>query len=248
MGSFLQPIPLCLSLLLLGLVFLIFTRKKKVGKVLVCAGTLVLAFFSYGGVSDLFIRPLEQKYPPVSDFQAVKDVKWVVVLGGGSTVDPALPLSTYLSEASLVRLSEGIRIHNKLPETKLIMTGRSGFEGITPVAKVMADTAREWGVKPEDIIIEPKATDTKDHPIRVKEIIGRDKFIMVTSATHMPRAMALFKKYGMHPTPAPTDYLVKKKEGISTGDFFPNADALEKSGRAIHEYLGMVWAKLRDQI
>ncbi len=237
-----------MSVLLLGIFFLTFTRKKKVGKVLVCAGTLVLAIFSYGGVSDLFIRPLEQKYPPISDFQAVKDVKWVVVLAGGSTVDPALPLSTYLSEASLVRLSEGIRIHNKLPQTRLVFTGRNWFKGFTPVAKVMADMAMALGVQPDNITIESKAVDTKDHPIRVKEIIGSDAFILVTSATHMPRAIALFEKHGMYPTPAPTDYLVMRKEGISQGDFFPKAGSLEKAGQAIHEYLGIVWAKLRDQI
>ncbi len=213
-----------------------------------CAGTLVLAIFSYDAVSDLFIRPLEQKYPPITDFQAVKGVKWIVVLAGGSTVDPALPLSTYLSEASLARLSEGIRIHNRLPETKLVFTGGSGFKGFTPEAEVLADMAREWGVKPDDIIIEAEATDTKDHPIYVKKIVGSDEFILVTSATHMPRAMALFRKHGMHPTPAPTDYLVMRKEGISPGDFFPSAGSLESAGQAIHEYLGIVWAKLRNQI
>jgi len=194
--------------------------------------TVFLGLLSYGAVSDMLAKPLEQKYPPITDFQAVKDVKWIVVLGGGSSVDPALPLSTYLSEASLVRLSEAIRIHNRLPETKLIMTGRSGFEGVTPVAEVMAETVREWGVKPDDITIEAEATDTKDHPIYVKEIVGSDKFILVTSATHMPRAVALFKKHDMNPTPAPTDYLVMKKEGISPGDFFPNAGSLGKAGQA----------------
>lgn len=248
-GSFFQPIPFCLSLMVLGLVFLIFTRKKKTGKVFVCAGTLVLAFFSYGGVSDLFIRPLEQKYPPISEFQSLKDVKWIVVLGGWSTVDPALPLSTYLSEASLVRLSEAIRIHNKLPQTRLVFTGGNWFMGFTPVAKVMADMALALGVKPDNIIIEPKSVDTKDHPIRVKKIIGKDKFILVTSATHMPRAMALFKKQGVEPIPAPTDYKVKEREGgLTPRDFFPKAESLGKAGQAIHEYLGIVWAKLRDQI
>ncbi|HEA69407.1 MAG TPA: hypothetical protein ENI07_21735 [Desulfobacterales bacterium] len=248
-GSFFQPITFCLSLLVLGLIFLIFTRKKKTGKVLVCAGTLVLAIFSYGAVSDMLARPLEHKYPPIKSLENIQDVKWIVVLAGGSTVDRTLPLSTYLSEASLIRLSEGIRIHNRLPETKLIMTGRSGFEGITPVAEVMANTAREWGVKPDDIIIEAEATDTKDHPIYVKKIVGSDRFILVTSATHMPRAMGLFRKNGMDPIPAPTDYQIMEREGgLTPGDFFPNAGSLEKAGQAIHEYLGIVWAKLRDQI
>ena len=66
----------------------------------------------------------------------------------------------------------------------------------------------EWGVESEDIVLETKATDTKDHPIYVKEIVGRDRFILVTSASHMPRAMALFRQHGMEPIPAPTDYMV----------------------------------------
>jgi uncharacterized SAM-binding protein YcdF (DUF218 family) len=173
-----------------------------------------------------------------------------VVLGGGSSVDPDLPLSTYLSQASLSRLSEGIYIHNRLSETKLILTGRSGFEGITPVAEVMGDVAKEWGVEPEDIVLETKATDTKDHPIYVKEIVGKDRFILVTSASHMSRAMGLFRKNGMEPIPAPTDYMVKERErgGLTPGVFFPDAGSLEKVGRVVHEYLGIMWAKLRCEI
>ena len=247
-APFFQPILFCLSLLVLGLFFLIFTMKKRTGKVLVTAGTLVLALFSYDGVSDMLVRPLESQYPPISDFQAIKDVKWIVVLGGGARVDPALPLSNYLSEAALVRLVEGIRIHKSMPKTRLLFTGGNWFEGFTPEAKVMGDVAIGLGIKHEDIIVEPKAVDTKEHPIRVKEIIEDDPFILVTSASHMPRAVAIFAKYGMRPTPAPTDYLVMKKEGVSPGDFFPNADSLKKSGRSIHEYLGMAWAKLRSQI
>ena len=101
----------------------------------------------------------------------------------------------------------------------------------------------------EDIVLETKATDTKDHPIYVKEIIGKDRFILVTSASHMPRAMGLFRKHGMEPIPAPTDYMVKEREGgLSPGMFFPSAGSLEKAERAIHEYLGMMWGKIRSQI
>ena len=247
-APFFQPIPLCLSLLLLGLFFLIFTRKKKTGKVLVGIGTLILAIFSYSGASDMLVNPLEEKYPPISGFEELKDIKWIVVLGGGSGVDPALPLSTYLSAASLVRLSEAIRIHNKLPQTRLVFTGGSGFKGFTPVAEVMADMAVELGIRRDKIIIEPKAADTSAHPSYVKQIIGRDKFILVTSALHMYRAVAFFNKHGMYPIVAPTGYISKQREGFSPGFFFPDASSLEKTGQAIHEYLGIVWAKLRSEI
>jgi len=244
-----MPVPACLLLAILGLIFLWFTRRQKTGKVLVTISTFVLGIFSYGVVVDILAGPLEQRYPPIADFQAVKDVKWIVVLGGGSGVDPGLPLSTYLSGVSLSRLSEGVSLHNRLSGSKLIMTGRSGFEGITPMAEVMGDVAVEWGVKPDDMIIEAEAADTKDHPVFVKEIVGSEPFILVTSASHMPRAMALFRKYGMAPIPAPTDYMVKEREGgLTPGVFFPDADSLEKAERTVHEYLGMVWGKLRSQI
>jgi len=246
---FLMPIPACLFLALLGLFFLWFTRRQKTGKVLVTIAALLLGVLSYGGVSDMLARPLEQKYPPLTNFENIKDVKWIVVLGGGSGVDPRLPPSTYLADASLVRLSEGVYIHNRIPETKLIFTGGSAFNGITPMAEVMGDVAVEWGVEPEDIILEKKATDTKDHPVYVKEIVGKDRFILVTSASHMPRAMALSRKQEMEPIPASTGYMVKKREGgLSPETFFPSAGSMEKVGRAIHEYLGMVWAKLRSQM
>jgi uncharacterized SAM-binding protein YcdF (DUF218 family) len=133
----------------------------------------------------------------------------------------------------LIRLSEGIYIHNRLPETKLILTGMSRFDGMTPMAEVMGDVAVEWGVDPKDIVVEAEAKDTKDHPIYVKEIVGKDRFILVTSASHMPRAMGLFRKHGMDPIPAPTGYMVKNREGgLRSGVFFPDARSLEKAGRA----------------
>ncbi len=245
----LTPLSASLLLALVGLFCLWFTRRQKTGKAFVTIAIGLLGFLSYGAVSDMLARPLEEKYPPLRSFENIKDVKWIVVLGGGSGVDPGLPLSTYLCEASMARLSEGVFIHNRLPGTKLIMTGRSGFEGFTPVAEVMGDVAVEWGVKPGDIIVEKKAADTKDHPIYVKEIVGSDKFILVTSVSHMPRAMALFRKHGMAPIPAPTDYMVREREGgLTPGVFFPNAGSLEKAGRAVHEYLGMLRGKLRSQI
>lgn len=255
----LTPLSVSLLLAILGLFCLWFTRRQKTGKVLLTISTVFLGLLSYGAVSDMLARPLEERYPPLRSFENIQDVKWIVVLGGGSGVDPGLPLSSYLSEASMARLSEGVFIHNRLPGTKLIMTGRSGFEGFTPVAEVMADTSREWrkdrgrwsgiGGRQEDIIVETEAKDTKDHPIYVKEIVGKDRFVLVTSAAHMPRAMALFRKHGMVPIPAPTDYMAKEREGgLTPGAFFPNAGSLEKAERAIHEYLGMLWGKLRSQI
>ena len=126
-SPFLMPVPAVLLLALVGLFCLWFTRRQKTGKVLVTMSTLLLGFFSYGAVSDMLARPLEHEYAPIAYFESLKGVKWVVVLGGGSAVDKELPLSTYLSDASLVRLAEGVYIHNsnkKLAPQRTLRTQR----------------------------------------------------------------------------------------------------------------------------
>jgi uncharacterized SAM-binding protein YcdF (DUF218 family) len=64
----------------------------------------------------------------------------------------------------------------------------------------------------------------------------------------MPRSMALFRNQGMDPIPAPTDFLVKKGQRFGPGIFFPGAGELVRTERAVYEYLGMAWARLRRQM
>ncbi len=161
--------------------------------------------------------------------------------------DPQVPITSQLSNASIARLIEGLRFHNMLPESKIILSGGGYFDPV-PNAKIMADVALSIGINKEDLVLESVSKDTKDEAILIQKIVGKDRFVLLTSASHMPRSMVLFKKCGMHPIPAPTDYFVKKRQRVSPGIFFPSANNLCKAERAFHEYLGIAWAKLRGQI
>ena len=242
------PVPLCLEILLVGLLLLWFTRRQRTGKIVVSTGVVLLAVLSYGAVSSMFLRPLEYRYRPVLKPEEICDVNWVVVLGGGHTSDPHIPITSQLSHASMARLAEGIRLHNMLPESKLILSGGGVFDPV-PNAKVLADVALAIGVDKQHVILESVSKDTKDEARLIQKIVGNDRFVLVTSASHMPRSMALFQKLGMKPIPAPTDHGVKSRQGgLSPGMFFPSAGGLSKAERAFREYLGLVWAKLRGQI
>ena len=246
-GPLLLPLSLCLEILLLGIFLLWFTRKQKAGKIAVTTGIVLLVVFSYGGISDVCLRPLEYKYSPLMDFQAFSDVKWVVVLGGGHISDPKLPVTAQIGDSSLFRLLEGIRIHRKLPGTRLILSGSGVYDPVSD-AKIMADVSYISGINNDKLILEELSKDTKDQARLIYEIVGHERFILVTSASHMPRAICLFQKLGMLPIPAPTDYLVKERQGISPGVFFPNTGSLHKMERSFYEYLGLAWAKLMGQI
>jgi len=246
-SPFFYPLPLCVEILLLGLILLWFTRKQKTGKIFVSIGVILLVALSHSAVTDRLLGPLEYQYPPVKSLVPVSDVKWVVVLGGGATSDTRLPATSQLSEGSLARLVEGIRLQRTVPGSMLILSGGGAFDSV-PNARVMADVALAIGVKEEDIIPESLSRDTKDEARLIQKIVGGDRFILVTSASHMPRSIALFKRLGMEPIPAPTDHRVKEPQGLSPGLVFPSADNLFKAKKAFHEYLGLAWAKIRGQI
>ena len=94
------------------------------------------------------------------------------------------------------------------------------------------------------MVLEKISRDTADEAAAVRRMVGRDRFLLVTSAWHMARAMLIFEKAGLKPTPAPTGHLVKTGQGErSPGFYFPRTDNLRKSEIAVHEYLGILWAK-----
>ncbi len=214
---------------------------------MVTGGVVLLTLFSYGLFTNSLLRSLENKFPPLIDLGEVSDVKWVVVLGGGHISDPRLPITGQISNSGLARLVEGIRIHQRLSESRLVLSGGVVFDPVSE-AKTMADVAISIGVNQRSLLLETVSKDTKDQARNIKKITGNNRFILVTSASHMPRSMALFRKLGMKPIPAPTDYRIKKLQGIHPGSFFPSAMELRKMERAFHEYLGLAWAKLRGQI
>ena len=240
------PVSLCLEILLIGLFLLWFTRRQKAGRIVVSIGVVLLAGLSYGMISDIALKRLEYRYFPVGNVLKVSDIKLVIVLGAGHTSDPRLPVTSQISSTSLARLVEGIRIHNELPGSKLILSGGAAF-GSIPVARVMAEVGIALGVDDRDMVLEVDSKDTKDQARLIKEIVGRERFFLVTSASHMARSMALFQKSGMHPIPAPTEYLIKERKKNNPAMFFPSSDRLARAERAFHEYMGLAWAKLRGQ-
>ena len=108
-----------------------------------------------------------------------------------------------------------------------------------------ADFAKALGVKEENLLINPLPKDTKEEALFTKTIVGEKPFVLVTSATHMPRAMMLFKSLGLNPIPAPTDFYTKEFKGYWQ---LPNMNSFYVSKVAMHEYIGILWSKLKASI
>jgi uncharacterized SAM-binding protein YcdF (DUF218 family) len=247
-APFLMPVPFSLARLLLGLLLLWLTGRQRAGKRLATLGTLLLLLLGYGAVSGRLLATLERRHAPVADVSASAGrVRWVVVLGGGSSADESLPAGKRLSEASLARLVEGIRLQRQLPGSRLLVSGGAVF-GPGSDAETMRALAVELGVDPSALDLDAVSPDTETQAEIVRGRLGAEEFYLVTSASHMPRALALFRKVGTNPIPAPTHFLTQSDRSISPSDFLPNSGSLRRAETATYEYLGLAWAKIRGRI
>ncbi|MDQ1333357.1 MAG: hypothetical protein QG552_307 [Thermodesulfobacteriota bacterium] len=253
-GSMVLPLPACLLICFLGLFFLWRGRRETTGKVLITLGLVSLTVMSYLPVSRAIDDPLKDLFEPymlvpasVQDPTPAQEVKYVVVLAGGHTAHPSIPVTGWLTYHSLLRVMEGVRILRQHPKSKLVLSGCGAFDSV-PEAHVMADVAGFLGVDRRDIILESSSYDTEDQARLIRPIVGNHPFVLVTSAMHMRRSLALFRKQGMDPIPAPAGGTKDREMVVTPGWFFPNVDALEDSTAAVHEYLGLIWARLTGRI
>ena len=238
---FLMPLPLGVALIVLGLFFL-YKNKLVKAKITLILSILWLFIFSYPPVANTLLHSIESSNPTLHI--APKNINYIYVLGGGHHTDSSLPITSQVSETSVIRLTEGIRLYHQLHENaKLIVSGYHGLYDLTEHAVMQQKLAISLGVNKEDIILHLGTRDTQEEAEAGKKLLGEDAFILVTSASHMSRALNFFTNEGLNPIPAPTNHLAST-EHLNYTDFF-SSQALMKSRIVFHEVLGLLWQKLK---
>ena len=241
----LYPLPLCFLILLIGVALLWFGRWQRAGKLLVTLSLALFAVFGYGVVSYPLVHSLEQTYP-LPKPETLAQAKWVVVLSADTLRDPALPLTARAAGTTLTRLVEGIHLHREIAGSRLLLSGAAtGPESDT---EVMSQIALRFGVAAKDIVIDGRSPDTETQAVNVAAILKGEPCVLVTSAFHLPRAMALFEKAGVRAIAAPAQYLTDARRPLAPTDFYPATFPLVAMQIATNEYLGMAWARLRGRM
>lgn len=239
-SRFFFPLSLVMGLLILGLAL------KKRGTKVILAGVAILYIFSSSPCGYLILLPLEGRYTPVSEATLNKEVRWIVVIGGGSREDKTLTPEDRLGGASLKRLLEGVRLSRLLPQSRLVLSG-GDYWGVSPDALIMQQVALDQGVAGDRIVLEAASWDTADQARLLRDRLGKSPFYLVTSAIHMTRAIGMFRRSGTQPIAAPTDYRAVRAS-FQVMDLFPQAGVLANTESAFHEYLGLCWGLIKGTI
>jgi uncharacterized SAM-binding protein YcdF (DUF218 family) len=224
---------------------LLLIKKERAAKYFVMTATVLIFLLSFVPFTNLLLWGLERNYAPLKSFDGLQDVKFIVVLTAWDSDVPTVPYTSNIGYASSSRLLEAYRIYRRMPQPTIIISGG-------PVsAEMMSKVLMLWGVPREKIVRDDNAANTKESAIHMKALLSTQRFILVTSAIHLPRAMGAFARQGLRPVPAPADFLYGYYKNYEfhldrrISFFVPNTDAFMRSCSAIYEYLGMIWYAVR---
>ena len=242
------PFPMGLEIITLGLIFLVLdkTKHRKLGKILIFSGIVFLYAAGTEPIMDQLVYPFEHKYMPVT--QKTPGIKYIVVLGGDYESSPELPASINLNPLTLSRVIEALRLKSIYPDALIIFSGGRMYKRSLSCAEVMKTTAVRLGINGKQILLNSSGYDTRGEVVSLKKRLEDEKFLLVTSASHMHRAEAMFKKEGLYPVPSPSSYLSPVKNGYTLMDFFPSWSGMQKSERLIYEIQGLLWASIKKYI
>jgi uncharacterized SAM-binding protein YcdF (DUF218 family) len=233
--------PYNLVLLLMAIAWLFLRRNciRAAQRALVAA-FLLLAVPGTGYVNHLLLKPLESAYP--TRLAADCPTADVIVVLGGTTAQLAPP-RLEAEEIRGARLQMAARLYHAGKAPIVVVSG-----GPYPVlngeyrseADDMRDVLIAFGVPDRAIRVERDSRNTYENVLFTKRVLGDKpgaKALLVTSAFHMPRAVALFQKQGVEVEPAPCGHLTLGKPGVLSG-LRPELGQLSRSELAIKEYVG----------
>jgi uncharacterized SAM-binding protein YcdF (DUF218 family) len=199
---------------------------KRIGKYLLLIGMLLIGIIVYfafatSPVSMALLGRLENRYSPLLDTKGVGGAQTIVLLTGAAWHDPQVPSTSQVGETTACRLAEAVRLFHLIPGAKLMVSGGSlDFKrGDKPVSEIVGDMANSMGIPRERILLETQSTTTYENCVEVQKILGDKPFILVTSASHLPRAIAVFEKLGVSPIPAPADFRAIRSAPFSHADY-----------------------------
>ena len=243
-----SPITLLLAAAVVG-GLLCFSPRARFGGWLALAAILALFAAAVLPVGELMIAPLENRFPqPSADLGAPDGV---IVLGGAIDDLASKARGQTVFDESGARITEAVRLAKRYPEARIVYTG--GSASITPSASTEAREAKklmtDLGVAPDRVTIEEKSRNTEENARFTAAILHPDptqRWLLVTSAWHMPRSMGVFRKAGFPVVAYPVGFYTLG-EGRGLRLELDPAGNLRIFELAAHEWIGLAayWASGR---
>jgi len=243
-----QPSSLIAATLTMGAI-LIGTAWQRLGRWLLIGGLAGLLVCGLSPLSDALIVPLENRFAR-PDLASGSPIAGIVVLGGAedSRADSLRELAG-LNEAA-ERMTEAIALARRFPEARLVLSGGSASllaPGL-PEATSMGRLLEALGVARERITLETGSRDTYENAVFTKRLVNPragERWLLITTAWHMPRAIGCFRQAGFAVEPWPVDYRTSGRIEVWRHSGIP--EGLRQMDFIMREYAGLLMYYLRGR-
>ena len=246
-----SPISLLLLAFVCGLAGLLIDRlfcrpwAWRWGRRLLVGAALAFLALTLLPFDSLLLRPLEERFPQVAALPA--GIDGVVVLGGAVSPSGSQARGAPQVNASAERVFAMLELAHKLPSASVVFSGGTGslFSPEYREADEVKRLLRELGVRIDRFVFERASRNTRENALYSHDLMlpqRTDRWLLVTSAFHMPRAMGTFREIGWQVVAYPVDFQTPESGGYLR---FDPLGRLSRVQLAAKEWIGLAYYRLR---
>jgi len=247
-GFFAMPSNAIAALFVIAALLLAIGWRRS-GRRLLAFAVVVLLVIGYSPLSTLMLLPLTERFPAwQSDGH---DPDGIIVLGGAINPDVSAARGSVELEGSGERVLAMLQLARRFPRAKIIFTGGSANLTATPIpeAPIAGRLLDEFGVARDRIILESRSRTTEENAVFTRELVTPQpgqRWLLVTSAFHMPRSVGAFRAVGFDVEPYPVDWGLRGW-GDALMPLETLGQGLRRADLALHEWTGLITYRLRGK-
>jgi uncharacterized SAM-binding protein YcdF (DUF218 family) len=238
-GFFANPSNVVIAIGCVGFA-LLATRRARAGIWLIAASFIALAILGFSPIGNALIIPLEQRFPAWDAARGPPD--GIIVLGGAISPDVSSARNDVVLNEAAERLTAAADLARRYPNARILFSGGSGElipgESEAPFALRLLQTL---AVARDRILLEDRSRNTFENAVYSKQIaqpMPGERWLLVTSAYHLPRAIGVFRKVGFPVEPYPVDWRTRGSED-ALRPFASVGDGLRRVDTAVREWIGL---------
>jgi len=249
LGVMLLPTNLLIVLGLAGALLLV-SRFAALGRRLLVVSVVLFAICGFSPLGYILLYPLEQRFPPWDAAKGAPD--GIIVLGGPVDPDLSVAHDTPVVRGSPDRMIATAALALRYPNARIVYSGGSAnlISNDAKEADYAAEIFESLGIAKSRLIMERLSRNTAENAEFSKALVkpkAGERWLLVTSAFHMPRAIGLFRKVGFAVQPYPVDWRVGGREDLLSLTNFAD-DGLGRTDTAVREWIGLLAYRLTGRI
>jgi uncharacterized SAM-binding protein YcdF (DUF218 family) len=225
---------------------LLLMRRPRAGRSILALGVGLLLLFGYSPAGNVLLLSLSDRFP-AWQFDG-HDPDGIIVLGGAIDSEASAARDALELDAAAERIVAMLELARRFPNARIVFSGGSGnlIDNSVPEAPIAGQLLDRFGIAPARVVLEDQSRTTYENAALVRRLVEPkpgERWLLVTSAFHMPRSIGTFRTAGFDVEAYPVDWRTRGWRD-SAMPFDRLSAGLDRTDIAIHEWIGLIAYRL----